>query len=242
MEEFLTNYFFLLKTGGVDLLLHLLSKIALLPVTKSIVKESGMGKVIGSIEKHRICADSPNKGAISERVSALKDAWHKSVKLRKDAVPSSTAAASEKPATPKRSIESISQTNTPTAKKVKTEEPKKSSFSSLLRKVDPASIVNTSGRLSASANGDAAKKAGAAKKTGKRLKWRDHFGGQLEAAKVISDGTHLLDDDTADGSGSWSDGKNRDRGREKELIAKAKYVKFEKHAMTFCFAQTHSLI
>ena len=181
-----------------------------------------MGKVIGSIAKHRICADSPNKGAITERVSALKDAWHKSVKIRKDSAPSSAATNSDKPATSKRSLESVSQTRAPTAKKVKTGEPKKSSFSSLLKKVDPASIVNTSGRLSASATGDAAQKAGAAKKTGKRLKWRDHFGGQLEAAKVISDVTHLLKDDTADGSGSWSDGKNRDRGREKELIANAK--------------------
>ena len=41
-------------TGGVDLLLHLLTNITKLPVTKSVVKDSGMGKVIGSIEKHKI--------------------------------------------------------------------------------------------------------------------------------------------------------------------------------------------
>jgi len=70
--------------GGIDLLLYLLTNITLLPVTKSIVKESGMGKAVGSIRKHRLCVDSPHKVAIIERVNAIKDAWHKSVKIRKD--------------------------------------------------------------------------------------------------------------------------------------------------------------
>ena len=65
-------------------MLHLLTNITLLPVTKSIVKESGMGKAVGSIRKHQHCVDSPNKVAITERVNAIKDAWHKSVKIRKD--------------------------------------------------------------------------------------------------------------------------------------------------------------
>lgn len=214
-------------------MLHLLSKIALLPVTKSIVKESGMGKVIGSIEKHRICADSPNKGAIVERVSDLKAAWHKSVKLRKDSAQSSTAT-SDKASSAKRGLESAPQTGSPIAKKAKVEETKKSVFSSLLKKVDPkASIVNTSGRMSTSANGDAAKKAGVVKKTGKRLKWKDHFGGKLEAAKVISDDNHLLVEDTDEASGSLADRRSRDRLREKELIAKAKYVDLEQLSMNW---------
>ena len=66
--------------GSVDLLLHLLSNIIELPVTKSVVKESGMGKAIGSIDKHKICVNSPNAAAVKERVSQIKSAWNKSVK------------------------------------------------------------------------------------------------------------------------------------------------------------------
>ena len=198
-----------------------------MPVTTSIVKESGMGKAIGSIEKHRICADSPNKGAIVERANAIKDAWRKSVKLRKDSAQTSTVA-SDRSSSAKRGFET---SNAPIAKKMKVEDTKKSSFSSLLKKVDPAASSNNSGRTSTSANGDPLKKAGVAKKVGKRLKWKDHFGGKLEAAKVISDDTHQLVDDVNEASGSWSDRKNRDRLREKELIAKAKCVYLDTQSM-----------
>lgn len=70
--------------GGVDLLLHLLTNIKNLPVTKNIVKHSGMGKAIGSIEKHPICAGTPNQSAIMDRVHEIKAAWNASVKARKD--------------------------------------------------------------------------------------------------------------------------------------------------------------
>lgn len=73
-------------TGGVDLLLHLLTNIKDLPVTKSLVKQSGMGKAIGSIEKHPICANTPNQQAIVDRVQQIKTAWNASVKARKDKV------------------------------------------------------------------------------------------------------------------------------------------------------------
>jgi hypothetical protein len=72
--------------GGVDLLLHLLSNIIDLPVTKLLVKNSGMGKAIGSIEKHPICAGTPNESAIMDRVQKIKTAWNASVKARKDKV------------------------------------------------------------------------------------------------------------------------------------------------------------
>ena len=75
-----------LHTGGIDLLLHLLSNIIELPVTKSVVKESGMGKAIGSIEKHKICAGSPNEAAVKERVKKIKAAWNKSVKSSNEKV------------------------------------------------------------------------------------------------------------------------------------------------------------
>jgi hypothetical protein len=73
-------------TGGVDLLLHLLTNIIKLPVTKSVVKDSGMGKAIGSIEKHKICVGTPNEIGVKERVQQIKEAWNKSVKALKDKV------------------------------------------------------------------------------------------------------------------------------------------------------------
>lgn len=76
-----TSLFF---KGGVDLLLHLLTNIKDLPVTKTIVKQSGMGKAIGSIEKHSICAGTPNETAIMDRVHGIKSAWNSSVKARKE--------------------------------------------------------------------------------------------------------------------------------------------------------------
>lgn len=67
-------------------MLHLLTNIKDLPVTKSLVKQSGMGKAIGSIEKHSICAGTPNETAIMDRVQQIKSAWNASVKARKDKV------------------------------------------------------------------------------------------------------------------------------------------------------------
>lgn len=77
---------FLRFLGGVDLLLHLLTNLKDLPVTKSHVKQSGMGKAIGSIEKHPICAGTPNQAAIMDRVQGIKSAWNASVKARKEKV------------------------------------------------------------------------------------------------------------------------------------------------------------
>jgi hypothetical protein len=77
-----------LCTGGVDLLLHALTNITQLPVTKSIVKDSGMGKAIGSVEKHKICAGTPNEEGIKQRIREIKEAWNKSVKALKEKVTS----------------------------------------------------------------------------------------------------------------------------------------------------------
>lgn len=216
MSNFSQTIFCYISKGGIDLLLHLLTNIAALPVTKTIVKESGMGKLVGSLEKHRICADSPNKLAIVERINAIKDAWHKSVKLRKDK-PQTNTLTSDKTLSSKRGVETASQSS-PTPKKQKVEDTKKSSaFSSLLKKVD-----NSSDKSSSIGNGDGSKRAAASKNpAGKRIKWRDHFGGKLEAAKIISDEA-LVDEDADEASGTWTDRKKRDRLREKELIAQAK--------------------
>jgi TFIIS helical bundle-like domain len=116
-----------LFAGGVDLLLHLLSNIVNLPVTMSIVKESGMGKAIGAVEKHRLCKGTPNESIIKDRVQQIKDAWHASVKARKPRDASKEGA--------KRPSEAASPASS--VKRIKTEsDPKKSSsFSTLLKKV-----------------------------------------------------------------------------------------------------------
>ena len=102
----------------------MLTNITNLPVTKSVVKESGMGKAIGSLDKHKICAGTPNEDPIKQRTKQLKDAWNKSVKARKEAKPANAGV--------KRDV--IAPSSPPAQKKVKTE---KSSFSSLLKKVNP---------------------------------------------------------------------------------------------------------
>jgi hypothetical protein len=89
----------------VDLLLHLLSNIVHLPVTKEVVKESGMGKAIGSVEKHPICAGSQNEGAIRDRLRDVKNAWNASVKASKAKETPNEAFQDRKPNAP--SIEPI---------------------------------------------------------------------------------------------------------------------------------------
>jgi hypothetical protein len=71
------------RVGAVDLLLHLLSCIASLPVSKDMVNSSGLGKLIGSIDKHSICAGTANESAIKDRLTAVKERWSASVKLIK---------------------------------------------------------------------------------------------------------------------------------------------------------------
>lgn len=117
-----------MNVGSVDLLLHLLSNIIELPVTKTVVKSSGMGKAIGSIEKHSICKGTPNESAIKGRVRQIKDAWNASVKARKGQDPSDSK---------KRDIDSTGAVSPTSPKRVKVaEETKKSpSFSSLLKKI-----------------------------------------------------------------------------------------------------------
>lgn len=86
LEAFHSNTFVVCSPwfpGGMDLLLHLLSSIAELPVTKSTVLDSGMGKAIRDIEKHKICDGTPNEAAIKSRVQEVKDAWNASVKVNK---------------------------------------------------------------------------------------------------------------------------------------------------------------
>ena len=73
--------------GGVDLLLHLLDSVALLPVTKDMIAKSGAGKAITAIKSHSICKGTPNEGAIKERCAKVKEEWSASVRSRKQQKP-----------------------------------------------------------------------------------------------------------------------------------------------------------
>mmetsp|Transcript_10086 Transcript_10086/g.11611 ORF Transcript_10086/g.11611 Transcript_10086/m.11611 type:complete len:871 (+) Transcript_10086:59-2671(+) len=211
--------------GGIDLLLHLLTSISQLPVTKSVVKESGLGRAIGTIEKHKICAGSPNEVAIAERVGAIKDAWHKSVKARKDK-PQNKVSTTDNKSSSKRELENSSlQSFSPTTKKIKLVDPKKSSFSSLLKKVaPPSSDKSSTDGLPSVANSDVSKKVVSSKSKGMRLKWKDHFGGKLTFSNIPEEGETKAGDanDIVSSGSAWKDRQKRDRIREKEIVAKYK--------------------
>lgn len=68
----------------MDLLLHLLSNIIPLPVTKEMVTTSRLGKLVSSVEKHTICVGSPNESAIKARINQVKERWSASVKARRN--------------------------------------------------------------------------------------------------------------------------------------------------------------
>jgi hypothetical protein len=72
------------KVGGVDLLLHLLSNIIPIPVTKELVTDSRLGKTVSSVEKHNLCAGSANESAIKSRIQQVKERWSASVKALKN--------------------------------------------------------------------------------------------------------------------------------------------------------------
>jgi hypothetical protein len=59
------------------------------------------------------------------------------------------------------------------------------------------------------------------KRTGLRVKWADHFGGQLSTAQEV-EGETIEKSSSQETPVSWSDRKRRDRLREKELLTKAK--------------------
>ena len=73
--------------GGVDLLLHLLDSVALLPVTKDMITKTGAGKAITAIKSHSICKGTPNESAIKERCAKVKEEWSASVRSRKSQKP-----------------------------------------------------------------------------------------------------------------------------------------------------------
>jgi len=68
---------FYYDTGGIDLLLHLLPSITYFPVTKEMVANSNLGKVVVAIATHKIYAGA-NENAIKERIATFKGEWSKS--------------------------------------------------------------------------------------------------------------------------------------------------------------------
>lgn len=212
------------RVGGIDLLLHLLSHIVDLPVTKATVKQSGMGKAIGTIEKHSMCKGTPNEGVISDRVSSIKEAWQMSVKARK------TRGAPTLQSTNGTKREATAEASPTPAKRAKVGV--SPSFSSLMKKVSSSS-TDLNSEKTASGNqtktSSPSKLSGeqAKKKNSNRVKWSDHFGGQLESSRVIEgDSTAATSNDaSAPSTVSWTDRKKRDRAREKELLASVKKSK-----------------
>lgn len=145
------------SVGGVDLLLVLVENTTNLPVTKAIVKDSGLGIMIGKIGKHSICAGTPNEGPIKERVKQLKEAWNKSVKAMKEKA--AAAVSTDKKEGKKRDIDAPAAA--PAAKKARVEDTKKkSSLSNLLKSVNP--------------NGSTASSE-SAKPAPKKCKWSSHI-------------------------------------------------------------------
>jgi hypothetical protein len=209
-------------------LLHILSNIALLPVTKSVVKDSGMGKVIASIEKHKLCAGTANETAIQLRVQLVKDSWNASVKARKskekDGVtePKSTKRPSDAPPPPTLSKKLKVDDK---SKDVKDGVSKPTAFSTLLNVITQEKSASGQSPAESPASEPILKKDG--KKKAKRVKWSDHFGGDLTKSQVIEgdEAPEALAAHATEKTGSWSDRKKRDRLREKDLLAKAKYAK-----------------
>lgn len=221
-----------LLTGSIDLLLHLLSNIVHLPVTKNVVKTSGMGKAIGQIEKHPLCVGSANETAITERVQQVKDAWNASVKHRKSseapppppAPPATVVVATASSSVNKRSADSDAPSPAAAPKKTKTNV---SSFSSLLQKVSGSNGIAAEKPSNSETPIPTPEKVTKPKKVSKRVKWVDHFGGDLTASQMFEADEPALENGAvgaADASVSWSDRKKRDRMREKELLSKVKYV------------------
>jgi len=115
--------------GGIDFLLHLVSSVTFLPVTKDMVASSKMGKTVVQAEKSKRFADSPNLEILKQRVERLKDEWTKSVKFNKS-LPVGSPTNKRKVSRDGMTSPSISSV----AKKAKTIEKKGLSTSDLLRK------------------------------------------------------------------------------------------------------------
>lgn len=233
--------------GGVDLLLHLLGSIAMLPVTKEMVTTSKLGKLVASVEKHPICLGGMNENAIKERVSKVKEEWSASVKRLKKATSSNPNAS-----TLKRNLDADSVPIAPT-KKVKTsnESTTKKSLSSYLSQVSGSTkeesaaeqarrraeerVAALKERVFKQENSSASSEPvdtisktlydeteSGGERRRKNVKWADMEGGPL----TVSHG-HDTQNHSQEEHGAWAEKQKKDRVHEKELLEKAKKSKLD---------------
>ncbi|KAL7542505.1 hypothetical protein ACHAXR_011836 [Thalassiosira sp. AJA248-18] len=220
------------KVGGMDLLLHLLSNIIPLPVTKQMVTTSRLGKTVSSVEKHSICVGTANEASIKSRIQQVKERWSASVKALKNGSNTVTKAAAKRP--PEEDIP-------PTTKKAKREG---SSLSNLLKKVENTNNVASSSTMSASEtarlkkqehdaklkeqlaiananSGEVKENADSpTKKDARRIHWADNSGQALvvsKGGKTETDAPKKSEPEIARKS-RWSERKKKDIAHEKELL------------------------
>ncbi|KAL3804534.1 hypothetical protein HJC23_002573 [Cyclotella cryptica] len=219
--------------GGMDLLLHLLSNIAPLPVTKEMVTTCRLGKAVVAVLKHKICVGSPNEKAISSRVQTVKTSWSEAVK----ALRNGTNDSAKRP----------SEDDGPAAKKVKREAPKPA-LSSLLKKFQSENVKAASSTESdspkgqdsvakqkektSSANVAAASEAPKesapstiTQKKVRKIRWADSSGNVLAVAHEKKDPTAASASEPMSQDprvSRWSDRKKKDLSHEKEMLLKAR--------------------
>lgn len=247
LDDILSN-----RVGGVDLLLHLLSNISKLPVSKEMVTSSKLGKQVAAVEKHKICVGGMNEKAIKDRVSKVKEDWSASVKkLKKKSISTSDKKNL------KRSLEPETKTSPVLSKKTKTINTSSTTkLSSLLQQVKGSisydsrgestnknaektstikkitnnenSIVKTesdSQYAKASVTVDDTKEVReiSKKNSNRRIRWADHTGGPLSVSHLEQ--FQETGESIPSEETSWRERKKRDRLKEKELIKQAKSFK-----------------
>ncbi|EJK45236.1 hypothetical protein THAOC_36153 [Thalassiosira oceanica] len=200
------------RVGGMDLLLHLLSNIIPLPVTKEMVTTSRLGKLVSSVEKHTICVGSPNESAIKARINQVKERWSASVKARRNSANAS-----------KRQLDS-SSSQQPPAKKAKAS----SSLSNLLKKVDGSSNDKPSPAVQG-ANQQMKEQAASSndtisepvpKKDKRRIHWADGMGKTLAVSN--NDGESSQAKQEPKRKSRWADRKKKDLLHEKEMLLQSR--------------------
>jgi len=226
------------KIGTVDLLLHLLSSICMLPVTKELVTSSRLGKLVSAVEKSKICVGTANEDTIKERVAKVKEQWSKVVKLLKHNKKGDEVETVDTPNS-KRIL--VSEQNAQVVKKAKTDSQESFSLSNLLNKkllyesvkISNSSTTTTESKtdnatalvenkvLNNSVVSDINDISDETKKKDKHIKWADVGKTQDQLSSTSQENL----EEPVCGDASWSDRNKRDRLREKELLQQARKAK-----------------
>jgi len=228
------------SVGGMDLLLHLLTNISPLPVTKEMVTSSRLGKAVAALEKHKICVGSLNETSIKNRVRQVKESWSASVKAQKNQqAPQSSMSGG------KRQLEEHAPTATKKSKRESAAS--SSSLSNLLKKVENVNNNRTvsaaeSARLKAQerdaklkerlgmggnkTDGTKVAADGSGEKDKRHIRWADDSGKALAVPQ--ENGATLTTDIVQEKAtkdprrSSWTDRKKKDLLHEKELLLQAR--------------------